>query len=251
MSEVLTSERTERIVAEASPRFTARMAGLLYLLSIVAGGVAVLLVGGALVVDGDAAATASNIVAHETLFRLSVASFLIGVACYVAVTALLYSLLQPVNRTLSLLAAFFSLVGCALWAVGSLFQLAALAILRDGGSSSVFPVEQAQALALTFLNLYGQALSVGIVFFGFYCLLIGYLIFRSTFLPRVVGALLALTGVGYLTYLYPPLQQALTAYLPVSNLLGEGALTVWLLVVGVNAPRWKERARAAEAGLRA
>jgi hypothetical protein len=166
------------------------------------------------------------------------------------VTALLYSLLRPVNRSLSLLAAFFSLVGCALWAVGGVFQLAALAILRDGGSSSALTVEQAQDLTLTVLNLYGQALSAGIVFFGFYCLLIGYLIFRSTFLPRVVGALLALTGVGYLAYLYPPLQHALSAYLQVTGLLGEASLTLWLLVVGVNAQRWKEQARAAEAALR-
>jgi hypothetical protein len=227
------------------------MAGALYLLSIMAGVVAVLLVGGALVVDGDAAATATNILAHETLFRVSVVSSLIGVACYIAVTAFLCSLLQPVNRTLSLLAAFFSLVGCALWAVGSLFQLAALDILRDGGPSSGLTGEQARALALAFLNLYAQALSVGIVFFGFYCLLIGYLVFRSTFLPRVVGALLAVTGLGYLTYLYAPLQQALSTYLPVSNLLGEASLTLWLLMMGVNAQRWTEQARAAEAALRA
>lgn len=247
MSAAVTTER----MAEASPRFTARMAGVMYFLSIVAGVVAVLLVGGALVVDGDIGATAANILAHETLFQVSVASFLVGVACYVAVTALLYSLLRPVNRTLSLLAASFSLVGCALWAVGSLFQLAALTILRDGGTSSALTGDQAQAFALAFLNLYGQALSVGIVFFGFYCLLIGYLIFRSTFLPRVVGALLTLTGAGYLTYLYPPLQHALSAYLPVSNLLGEASLTLWLLVVGVNAQRWTEQARAAEAVLHA
>jgi hypothetical protein len=245
MSTIVTTEQ----VVEASPRFTARMAGAMYLLSIVAGVVAVLLVGGALLVDGNAGVTAGNILTHETLVRVSAASFLVGVACYVAVTALLYGLLRPVNRILSLLAAFFSLVGCSLWAVGSLFQMAALAILRDRGSSNAFTVEQAQALALSFLNLYSQALSIGIVFFGFYCLLIGYLIFRSTFLPRIVGALLALTGVGYLTYLYPPLQHALSAYLPVSNLLGEGALTLWLLVVGVNAQRWKEQARAAKASL--
>jgi hypothetical protein len=117
-------------MAEASPRLAARMAGAAYLLSIVTGVFGVFMVGGTLVVDGDAAATATNILAHETLFRLSFASFLIGVACYVAVTALLYGLLRPVNRTLSLLAAFFSLVGCAMWAVGSLFQLAALAALE-------------------------------------------------------------------------------------------------------------------------
>jgi Domain of unknown function (DUF4386) len=236
-------------MAEASPRLAARMSGVVYLLSIVTGVFGVFLVGGTLVVDGDAAATATNILAHETLFRLSFASFLIGVACYVAVTALLYGLLRPVNRTLSLLAAFFSLVGCAMWAVGSLFQLAALAVLEGGGSSSAFTMEQVQALALMLLNLNSQAFSIGIVFFGFYCLLIGYLIFRSTFLPRVIGVLMALAGLGYLTFLYPPLENALSLYLQVPGLLGEGSLTLWLLVVGVNAQCWKEQARAAGASL--
>jgi hypothetical protein len=238
MNAALTTERT----AEASPRFTARMAGILYLLSMVTGIFGVLFVGGTLVVDGDAAATATNILAHETLFRLAFASFLVGVVCYVAVTALLYRLLQPVNRSLSLLAALFSLVGCAMWAVGSLFQLAALSVLGGGGSLSAFTVGQAQDLALTLLNLDSQALSIGIVFFGFYCLLLGYLVFRSTFLPRVVGVLLVLAGVGYLTNLYPPLENALSFYLQVPGLLGEGSLTLWLLVMGVNAKRWKEQA---------
>jgi hypothetical protein len=245
-----TAVMTDRM-EEASPRFTARMAGALYLLSIVTGVVAVLLVDGTLVVNGDAAATATNILRHETLFRLSFASFLIGVACYVAVTALLYSLLRPVNRTLSMLAAFFSLVGCAMWSVGSLFQLAALGLLGGGGSLSAFTVAQVQAQALTLLDWNAQALDIGIVFFGFYCLLLGYLIVRSTFLPLLVGALLALTGVSYLTYLYPPLEHALASYLQVPGLLGEGSLTLWLLVMGVNAHRWKEQARAAAASLRA
>jgi hypothetical protein len=241
---------TERM-AEASPRLAARMAGVLYLLSIVAGLVGVFMVDGTLVVDGDAAATATNILAHKTLYLLGVASFLIGLACYVAVTALLNGLLEPVSRSLSLLAAFFILVGCAMWAVGSLFQLAALAVLGGRRSLSGFTVEQVQALALTLLKLNAEALSIGIVFFGLYCLLIGYLIFRSTFLPRMVGVLMALTGLGYLTYLYPPLEHALPLYLQVPGLLGEGSLTLWLLVVGVNAQRWQDRARAAAASLRA
>ncbi|HEV2235539.1 MAG TPA: DUF4386 domain-containing protein, partial [Ktedonobacterales bacterium] len=224
-------------VREASPRLTARMAGVAYLLSIVTGTFGVFFVYGTLVVADDAAATAANIVAHETLFRLAFASFCIGVACYVAVTALLYSLLRPVNRSLSVLAAFFSLVGCAMWAVGCIFQLAALTVLGGEKSLSTFTAAQVQALALTLLNLNGQALSMGIVFFGFYCLLLGYLIFRSTFLPRFVGVLLALAGVGYLTNLYPPLAHALSLYLQVPGLLGEGSLTLWLLVMGVDAQR--------------
>jgi hypothetical protein len=114
---------------------------------------------------------------------------------------------------------------------------------------SAFTIEQEQALALMLLKLNSQALSIGIVFFGFYCLLIGYLIFRSTFLPRLVGVLLALAGVGYLTNLYPPLEHALSLYPQVPGLLGEGSLTLWLLVVGVNAERWKKQARAAGASL--
>jgi Domain of unknown function (DUF4386) len=246
MSAAVTTER----MAEASPRFRARAAGVLYLLSIVTGVIGVLLIGGTLVVEGDAAATASNILMHETLFQMNFALFLIGLACYVGVTALLYGLLRPVNTTLSLLAAFFSLMGCTMWAVGSLFQLAGLAVLGGGGSLSAFSVAQVQALALTLLTMNSQALSIGIVFFGYYCLLIGYLIFRSTFLPRLVGVLLALTGVSYLTYLYPPLEHALASYLQIPDLLGEGSLTLWLLIVGVNAQRWKEQVRAAESATR-
>jgi hypothetical protein len=107
-------------------------------------------------------------------------------------------------------------------------------------------LEQVQDLAYTLLRVNDLALSTGMVFFGFYCLLLGYLIFRSTFLPRVVGLLLALAGLGYLSYLYPPLQSALATYLQITGLLGEGSLTLWLLVFGVNAARWKDQARAAQ-----
>jgi hypothetical protein len=105
-----------------------------------------------LVVDGDAAATANNILAHQPLFRLGLATGLIATACYIAVTALFYGLFKPVNRSLSLLAAFFSLVGCAILAFGSLFQLAPLVVLGGSQYLSVFKVEQLRALALMFLN---------------------------------------------------------------------------------------------------
>jgi hypothetical protein len=241
MNAAVTIER----IAGASPSFLARTAGILYALSIVMGVVGVLIVGANFVVDGDASATATNILAHKNLFQLSVAFFLVGLACYVGVTALLYTLLRPVSRTLSLLAAFFSLLGCSLWAVGSLFQLASLAVLGGGEPLRAFTLAQVQDLALTLLKVNDLALSTGIVFFGVYCLLLGYLIFRSIFLPRVVGVLLALAGLGYLTYLYLPLENALALYIQVAGLLGEGSLTLWLLVAGVNAERWKDQARAA------
>jgi hypothetical protein len=102
-------------IAETSPGFKARIAGVFYLLTFVTGGLAVFARGG-LVVNGDAAATATNILAHESLFRLGFAADLLVVACYIAVTALFYDLFKPVTRSVSLLAAFFSLVGCAIQA---------------------------------------------------------------------------------------------------------------------------------------
>jgi hypothetical protein len=198
-----------------------------------------------LIVDGDAAATATNILAHQPSFRLGLATGLISIAGYIAVTALFYDLFKPVNRSLSLLAAFFSLVGCAILAFASLFQLAPMVVLGGSQYLSVFKVEQLRALALMFLELNTQANSICVVFFGIYCLLIGYLIFKSAFLPRILSALMTLAGLGWLTFLSPPLANYLSPYNLVLGFLAELSLCLWLLVMGVNVKRWKEQASAA------
>jgi hypothetical protein len=227
--------------AEAPPRPKARIAGFFYLLTFLMG-VFELLASGGIVVSGNAAATAANILAHESLFRLGWAANLLAAASYVAVTALFYELFAPVNRSLSRLAAFFSLVGCAIGGASGFVRLAPLAILGGGAqSASVFSTEQSQALASTFLRLYNQAYGIGLVFFGFYCLLIGYLIYRSTFLPRFLGVLMMIAGLGWLTSLWPPLTNSLYPYILLPGVLGEGALTLWLLIAGVNEPRWNEQ----------
>ena len=174
-------------MAQASPRFMARVAGVFYLLTFLTGGVALFVRG-----------------------RLGFAAGLIAGACYIVVTLLFYYLFKPVNRSLSLLASFVSLLGCAIGPL-SLFVHA---------FSHISPL----------------------VFFGFYCLLIGYLIFRSTFLPRILGVLMAIAGLGWLTFLRPQLANYLSPYIFVPGLLGEGSLTLWLLVVGVDVQRWKEQA---------
>jgi hypothetical protein len=196
-------------------------------------------------VDGDAAATANNILAHESLFRLGLATGLVATAFYIAVTALLYDLFKPVNRSVSLLAAFFSLVGCAILAFASLFQFAALVVLGGGQYLNAFKVEQLRALAVLFLELYGQGVNICFVFFGVYCLLIGYLIFKSTFLPRILGVLMAFAGLGWLTFLSPPLANPLSPQVLVLGFVAELALMLWLLVMGVNVQRWNEQASAA------
>jgi hypothetical protein len=236
---------TDRIT-EASPRLKARMAGAFQLLEAITATFGQVIVLGRLVVSGNAAATAANILGHERLFWLGFASSLIGVACHIVWALLMYVLLKPVNRSLSLLAASFILVGCAIQAVTSLLYLAPLVILQSGSSLSAFTAEQLQALALMFLKLNAYAFNIDLVFFGLWCILTGYLIFRSTFLPRILGVLLAISGLGFVTYLYPPLAYYLfLPYIAAASALGEIPLELWLIVMGVNVERWKEQASAA------
>lgn len=182
---------------------------------------------------------------HASRFRFATLP-LIATSCYLVVTLLFYDLFKPVNRSVSLLAAFFSLMGCAMGAVSCMFYAGPLVVLGGGPYSNAFKAEQLQALGLLFLQLSGQANNIGLVFFGFYCLLIGYLIFRSAFLPRILGVLMATAGFSWLTFLAPPLANDLSPYNLAGGLLGEASLTLWLLVVGVNVRRWKEQASAAE-----
>ena len=229
-----------------SPRFKARMAGVFQLLEAVTAAFGEVIVLGRLVVSDNAAATAANILGHERLFWLGFASSLIGVACHIAWALLMYELLKVVNRSLSLLAAFVILVGCAIQALTSLLYLAPLLVLTGGSSASAFTTAQLQALALVFLRLNTSAFNIDLVFFGLWCVLTGYLIFRSTFLPRILGVLLAISGLGFVTYLYPPLAYYLfLPYIAAASALGEIPLELWLIVMGVNVERWKEQASAA------
>jgi hypothetical protein len=240
-----TAVLTDRL-GDASPRLKARMAGACQLLEALTAAFGQVIVLDRLVVAGNAAATAANILGHERLFWLGYASSLIGVASHIAWALLMYVLLKPVNRTLSLLAAFVILVGCAMQALTSFFYLAPLVILHGGSSLSAFTAEQWQSLALMFLKLNAYAFNIDLVFFGFWCILTGYLIFRSTFLPRILGVLLAISGLGFVTYLYPPLAYHLfIPYIATASALGEIPLELWLIVMGVNVQRWKEQANAA------
>jgi len=230
-------------LGEASPRTRARLTGVVYLLffatavlgSVVAPGISG---PGA---TGDAAATANNIVTHQSSFRLGWALDLTSTALYVALMALFYQLFKPVSRTLALLAAFFGLVGCAVTAFGSLFQLAPLVVLGGSPYLSVYNPNQLQALALLFLNLSVQLGYIALVFFGAFQIVLGYVIFNSMFLPRIIGAVIALAGLGWLTFLSPPLANQFLIPLEVLGFVAEALLMFWLLVRGVNSQRWTEQ----------
>jgi len=232
-------------ITDRSLRIKARLAGVFQLLEAVTAGFGQVIVLDRLVVSGDAAATAANILGHERLVWLGFASSLIGVAFHIAWALLLYELLKPVNRSLSLLAAFVILVGCAIQAITSLFYLAPLLILQGSSSLSAFAPLQLQALMLVFLKLNAYAFDIYLVFFGFWCILVGYLIFRSTFLPRVLGVLVAISGLGWVTYLVPPLARQLWPFIAAASALGEIPLELWLIVMAVNVQRWKEQASVA------
>ncbi|MGA8532815.1 MAG: DUF4386 domain-containing protein [Candidatus Tumulicola sp.] len=233
--------------ADTSPRRTARLAGLFYLITALAGGFAEIGVRGRVVVSGDAAATARNILSSEGLYRLGFAADVVAGAAYIVVTLLLYELLKPVNRRLSLLAAFFSLVGIAIGGVAALGHLAPLLILKGAPYLAPYNIDQLQAMALLSLKLHAQGYLICLVFFGCYEALLGYLIFRSAFLPRTLGVLVGIAGLAFVTnsfaiFLAPTLGNALNPFLLALDGIGELSLTLWLIVMGVNVTNWEQPA---------
>ncbi len=199
---------------------------------------------GKVVVPGDAAATAANILGHESLYRVGFASSVIAVVFHLAWAFLFYDLFKVVNRGVSLFATFVIIVGCAIQVVTSILYLAPLLVLGGGSSFRGLMPEQLQALAYAFLRLNALAFDTYLVFFGLWCVLIGYLIVRSAFLPRILGLLLAIDGVGWMLYLSPPFAHQMFPVIAVAAGLAEIPLQLWLLVVGVNAERWQEQAMA-------
>ena len=231
---------------QLSPLAKARAAGGLWWLCIISGMVG-FAAGAPLTVANDATATATNILAKESLFRLGFASDLISGVSYVGVTAFIYYLLRPVSRSLSLMGAFFGLAGVAIGGASWVIHLTPLLLLHGDQYLTAFTTSQLQAMSLAALKLQAQAFPIGMVFFGIQCISIGYLVARSTFLPRILGVLLTIGGtcyviVSFANFLAPSFGPHLVPFLIPVALIGEGLLSGWLLVKGVNVQRWSEQA---------
>ena len=226
---------------EPSPLTSARLGGFCWLMCFITSGFA-MSIATKLIVARDPAATAANLLANETLYQVSTAALLISGAFYIGATFFVYEVLKPVSPRLSQLAAIFSLVGCAIGALACLFDVVPFILLKGSHFAAVFTTEQLQALTLMFLNVRAQANNIGLVFFGLHCFGVGYLIYRSTFLPRAIGALMMFAGIGWLTFAYPPLANSLAPFNMAPGGIGELALTLWLLIKGVNVQRWHEQA---------
>jgi hypothetical protein len=235
-------------IAGSSPLFKARMAGFFWLMTIITGMFG-FVAGGRFIVAGDAATTAANIINHESLYRVAFIANLLATACYLVVTVFVYQLLRPVNRTVAAFVVFFSLMGCAVGLVTSLLLLAPLDFLSGDSYLSTFTVAQLQALSLSILTLSLRLNDIGMAFFGLHVFSIGYLIRKSTFLPKILGTLLFVTGACYLAssfadFLALPFRASLTPFVALGGLIGEGSLTGWFLVKGINAQHWHDQAAA-------
>jgi hypothetical protein len=227
----------------------ARLIGVLYLLTIVAAAFAEGYVSGRLVVFGDAAATATNIRGQRSLYQLGYTFYLVEMSCQIAMTVLLYYLFKPVSRSASMVAATFELTGCTIKSLARLFYWSPILVLGDASYLKVFNAEQLQAFSMLSLFVNDRGAALAVVFFGLSTVVRGYLILKSTFLPRLLGALTVAGGLGWMLYLSPPLGDRFAPYIVGVGVLGAFVNIVWFLVFGVNEPRWKEQASAARASI--
>jgi hypothetical protein len=236
---VILSMKTE------SPRLLARLAGVFFLLTIVGGVIAQGFISERLINFGDAAATANNILANKEMFQIGFTIYLIEMACQVVTATLLYRLLKPVNRTLALLMLLFEFMGIVIKTFARVFYITPLFVLDGTGALSGLDAGQLQSISLVLLKVNDYGAATALAFFGFSTLLDGYLVFRSTYLPRWLGALSMIAGLGWLTFIYPPLGYRVFMFAALFGLLGAAAKIFWLIVFGVD----EEKFRAVEAGV--
>jgi hypothetical protein len=230
---------------EASPQTLARIGGLLYLIIIVAGIFSVAFVRARIIVPGDVSTTASNIISSEHLWRMGISGDLIMHICDVPLMLIFYVLFRPVNRNLALLALLFNLVQTAVMVATELNLLSPLFLLGDAESLKAFDLRQLQALAYIPLKLNDYGFGFGLIFFGCTCILNGYLIFKSEYLPRTLGVLMQIAGYCYLInsfvlVLAPSLAHKIFPAILLPSFVGELSLCLWLIVKGVNLLKWNK-----------
>jgi Domain of unknown function (DUF4386) len=229
--------------ADLSPRALGRAIALLFLATIVLGIVAQGFISERLISFRDPAKTASNILANESLYRTGFTLYMIEMAAQIAQTVLLFHLLKPVSRRIATLALVFGLVGCTIKTFSRVFYLAPLFILKQSAFAA-FSADQLPAVSLMLLNVNDRGAGVALAFFGLETVLEGWLIFRSTFLPRWLGALAIIAGIGWLSFLSPTLGYAVFNVVAIIALIGSVATIGWLLVKGVDEERWRALATA-------
>lgn len=218
-------------------RSAAKIAGFAYIILFVAGIIAEFVLRSGIIVSGDATATVQNILASETLFRSSLALDLLMIVADLVVAVALYVLLRPINRYLALLTMLFRLIMDAILGVNLLNLLMALTLIDGNTGTGSFDTEQINALAMAFIDLHAIGYSVGLLPFAFATLIVGYLLYTSNYVPRILAAMLALAGLTYLTgstiHIIAPNLEESFSYAYVIPLIAEGGLALWLAFKGV------------------
>ena len=225
-----------------TPKTLARLTAACSLLVLLGGIVAQGIIANGLIAPRDASVTATNILAHRQLYALGFTVFLIEMAAQTAMTTLFYVLLRPVDRTAAVLSLTFGLVGATIKTVARAFYYAPLLVLGGASYLSVFDMGQLQALALLLVKINNQMANMAVVFLGISTFFQGYLIVKSTFLPRWLGIISIVSGLSWLSNAYPALGSALFFYLIVVAMLNVLLTSGWLLVRGVDEQRWREQA---------
>lgn len=233
--------------AAASPQKYARVAGILYLLIFFVGPFAFFMGRVGVVVPGDPTATVENLLASQSLFRLGIVAETVIVLVEIVVSAILYVLFRPVSKPLSLAAAFARFTQSILQAVNLFTAVPALLLLGGAGYLTIFNPDQLNALVLLFAETNAFMIIIWGLIFGFHLLLLGYLVFKSGFMPKILGILLIIGAFGYLAQSYghilmPQYDNILSTVVIVLSIPGELAFTVYLLWKGLDVEKWNQRA---------
>jgi hypothetical protein len=217
-----------------SPQLLARLAGVFFLLTILGGIIAQGFISERLIDFGDAAATANNILANKGLFQIGFTIYLIEMACQLVSAMLFYRLLRPVSRTLALLMLLFEFSGIVIKTFARVFYITPLWVLDGPTALGGMDTGHLQSVSLVLLKVNDFGAATALAFFGFSTVLLGYLIFRSTYLPRWLGVLGMIAGLGWLTFIYPPLGYRVFMFAALFGLAAAAAKIFWLIVFGVD-----------------
>jgi len=229
---------------ETSPQVYARIGGLAYLIIIVAGAFGELFIRNKIMVPGDAAATAHNIATSPLLWRIGIAGDLAMHVCDLFLAIVYYLLLRRVNKNLAMLSVLFGLIQTAVLVANKLNLVMPLLFLGNEDYLKAFDPQQLQVLSYIAIKAHGYGFGIGLIFFGFECLIDGYLIFKSGFLPRFLGVLILIAGLCYLVnsfalILFPAVSDAIFQVVMAPIFLSELSMCLWLLIKGVNVTKWK------------
>jgi hypothetical protein len=226
---------------------TARFAGALYLALMPFGFFGIIYVPSVLRVNGDAASTSRNIMASEWLFRSGTVSYLISQIILIFLVLVLYRLLKPVNKGHAVAMVVLAILAVPIASLNEVNHLAALRLLANADDGA-FTATQLQAQAMLFLDLRQDGILIALVFWGLWLVPLGLLVYKSGFLPRLLGVLLIIAGIGYIVDTVTQLLSPGLATIGQFTVVGEILFTLWLLIRGVNAERWQEVALQAHKG---